>query len=1301
MKKSMIKRSINAILCFAMLLGNFSIPGFAADADASLALEPEKRTISMTADLDLELPENEELFAGFVERELYGYEMNTFGTLAREQLNAAEQGLYDALKPKIETVAANGGSTAFSLSDVSGLKTKWTNTELGVTDIVDIQMVVSAFFGQFDIDNIMTALLSDCPFDLYWFDKTSSAYFGYRYVAEEGNDGAQAVVQSVTISDFEIGFSVAEDYKSDEYMVTTDVAKITTARNNAPQVVANNAGKSDTEKLAAYKDYICNAVSYNHTAADNDSTPYGDPWQLIYVFDGNSSTNVVCEGYSKAFQYLCDLSAFLGNTLCYSVSGWMNGGAHMWNIVTLDGKNYLVDVTSSDTGTVGWDGSMFLAGGSGSVAGGYVVEGIHYVYRDQTKGIWGADGVLELSAIDYVRGTSAAHSHSFVSDVCACGAVKISETTFPDANFRDYITAQEYGTDGLLTIDELNQVTSLEVAKKKIKDLTGLKHFKTLRELYCNDNQLTSLDVSGFTALTTLYCDNNQLTKLDMSRCSALTTLSCSENQLKSLDVSRCAELKNLFCNNNQLTALNVSNCTALENLGCRNNQLTDLDVRRCTVLTQLSCENNKLMGLNVSNCSALTELSCENNQLTSLNVSGCTELRDLYCYDNQLRSLDASSCRALAYLVCNNNQLEQLNVSNGAALEELYCENNRLTSLDLSGCAAITYLYCDGNQLTSLDLRGCTALIYLECSDNQLTGLDVSGCAKLKYLYCNNNSRTVSATQKQFDLSTLAGFDVSKASNWQGGTVSGNILTFTTETVTYAYDLGRGKTGSFTLRVCFHSWKDATCTAPKTCTRCGVTEGTPLPHIFDQEVVKDKYLVSEGTGDSWIVYKKSCKCGEAGEETFAVKFKDVPKGEYYYDAAMWAVEKGVTTGTGNGSTFEPNAICTRGQVVTFLWRAAGKPEPVITENPFLDVKSSEYYYKAVLWAAENGITTGTKNGDTFEPDAKCNRAQIVTFLSRARNGQASGSSNPFKDVDANSYYYDAVLWAVENKITTGTKDGTTFEPNANCTRGQVITFLYRAYKDDKPHAHDYSTELTAPTCTDEGYTFYKCSACGHSYTGDRVPATGHVNVRTETTEASCAAEGYAKDICSDCGTVVNQTTIPATGSHNWKTMRMSDAAQVWIDQGDYDYAEWYNFKDWNVNMCADCDEIDMETLAFAYSDYEAALIMLDYVNSLREEYYGTSEYNLVLDPDLVELSAIRAKQISVNFSHDECPPFCGENIVGGGSGIYSHFSSWKNSSGHYANMLDTRYKYFGYALHKSSDCWSTAGIYGVQLFSW
>ena len=169
--------------------------------------------------------------------------------------------------------------------------------------------------------------------------------------------------------------------------------------------------------------------------------------------------------------------------------------------------------------------------------------------------------------------------------------------------------------------------------------------------------------------------------------------------------------------------------------------------------------------------------------------------------------------------------------------------------------------------------------------------------------------------------------------------------------------------------------------------------------------------------------------------------FSDVPTSAYYYEAVKWAQEKGITGGIGNG-LFGPNQPCTRAQIVTFLWRAAGSPEPKAMSS-FADVSTDAYYAKAVAWAVENGITTGTGDGK-FSPDATCTRAQSVTFLFRAI-GKLVDSKAEFSDVLADSYYANAVDWAVENGVTNGIGDGL-FGPNNSCTRAQIVTFLYRTY---------------------------------------------------------------------------------------------------------------------------------------------------------------------------------------------------------------------------------------------------------------
>ena len=175
-----------------------------------------------------------------------------------------------------------------------------------------------------------------------------------------------------------------------------------------------------------------------------------------------------------------------------------------------------------------------------------------------------------------------------------------------------------------------------------------------------------------------------------------------------------------------------------------------------------------------------------------------------------------------------------------------------------------------------------------------------------------------------------------------------------------------------------------------------------------------------------------------------AHSFDDVPAGAYYEEAVAWAAEKGITEGT-SATTFAPKALCTRAQVVTFLWRAAGCPEPQ-NAGSFADVTAGSYYAKAVAWAIENGITGGTGDG-MFSPDAVCTRAQAVTFLYRASAAPAVDGSSSFSDVDADAYYMAAVRWAEQNGITGGIGGGL-FGSDLDCTREQIVTFIFRMMAD-------------------------------------------------------------------------------------------------------------------------------------------------------------------------------------------------------------------------------------------------------------
>ena len=256
----------------------------------------------------------------------------------------------------------------------------------------------------------------------------------------------------------------------------------------------------------------------------------------------------------------------------------------------------------------------------------------------------------------------------------------------------------------------------------------------------------------------------------------------------------------------NQDSSLSDTEIAAVKKINCSNKGITNLKgIEYFTSLNILLCTDNQLTALDVSENTALTELDCRFNKLTALDVSKNTALTKLYCNENRLTALDVSKNTALLYLICVVNQLTSLDVSKNTALTDLNCSNNELTALDVSKNTALTVLRSNHNQLTTLDVSKNTALLYLSCTSNQLTSLDLNNTKITNDPNCRNNIyQIVVDNDPTFDLSTLPGnFVVAKASDWSGGTVSGNMLTVDSgkDTVTYKYDCGKGKNVTFTLK--------------------------------------------------------------------------------------------------------------------------------------------------------------------------------------------------------------------------------------------------------------------------------------------------------------------------------------------------------------------------------------------------------------------------------------------------------------------------------------------------------------------
>lgn len=344
-------------------------------------------------------------------------------------MNPTLRAVYDQLVPEIQKIAAGQGDS--SIFELSFQPLTFTKEELGIEgDILVLnkenqyqfseeanEAVTNAFSAELDVNMLLNQLLARHPYELYWFDKVFKqddvSAINVRPICSV--DGQQT---TVTVSDCQILMVVSQDYAVTDadtkqyYLYSPDKAKTgaaKTAAATAAQVVAKNQGKGIYSKLVAYREYITKAVDYNFDVANTANYPYGNPWQLIYVFDGDPDTNVVCEGYSKAFKYLCDLT-WTGSdpeVACYLPTGTMDGGTgaglHMWNIVSIGGANYLADITNCDSGTTGAPDQLFLCGAEGSVDASYAAATtngtVTYVYDKETLALY--DKELVLSATKY------------------------------------------------------------------------------------------------------------------------------------------------------------------------------------------------------------------------------------------------------------------------------------------------------------------------------------------------------------------------------------------------------------------------------------------------------------------------------------------------------------------------------------------------------------------------------------------------------------------------------------------------------------------------------------------------------------------------------------------------------------------------------------------------------------------------------------------------------------------------------------------------------------------------------------
>ena len=505
-----------------------------------------------------------------------------------------------------------------------------------------------------------------------------------------------------------------------------------------------------------------------------------------------------------------------------------------------------------------------------------------------------------------------------------------------------------------------------------------------------------------------------------------------------------------LFNNGKKIKDLTgIEYLTSLTQLGIQGADLTEMDLSKNTNLEQLSCDDNKLTKLDLSKNTKLRELYCSNNPIESLDLSKNLQLERLYISKTKIKSLDLSKNYWLDNLWAENLGLtEQIDVSKNKRLSVLVISGNKLKSLDVSGMINLEFLICEKNELETLDVSGCEELKKLTCYNNKLKTLDISSCSKLHQLRCHGNQiDKLDISRCEHLLEAFAG----NKYNEKGY-------------VTYYYDTDPDFDDEFGVYELFVDDKTKVIsfiTIDDNTKKMFFDNGAVVPIGFAGADSKTKVtmtssddsIVKIGDNNTLVTLKAGSSdiTAKVGDKEYKFKvtvyYKDVKDNtKFWFEPTYALTEKGVVKGYNKQTLFKPGNECTRAQMVTFIWRLAGSPEPKTKECKFPDVDEYYYCYKPVIWAVENGITTGYSDGE-FKPYNNCTRAQAVTFLWRMAGKPEPGKkAKKFSDVKETDYCYKATLWASDKKILAGYSDGT-FKPKGKCLRRQMVTFLYKYNK--------------------------------------------------------------------------------------------------------------------------------------------------------------------------------------------------------------------------------------------------------------
>ncbi len=558
--------------------------------------------------------------------------------------------------------------------------------------------------------------------------------------------------------------------------------------------------------------------------------------------------------------------------------------------------------------------------------------------------------------------------------------ISVVKENFPDDNFRSWVFER---FDGTITDDEIKNAKEINISDKGIKDLTGIEYFTEVEKLDCSNNDISKLDLSPFHNLMFLNCDKTQIAELDTNKNAHLLSISCCDIPLKKID---------------------VAGSVALEEICIRSSRLIGIDLSMNTLLDKVIVESDEPEGA----------VFLPDSYISDLNVPGRWEQMILTKDNWSVSKTEWIKNEENGYNYADITFQYDKNIVNYWVTVRTYAS---VVSAQAATCEKPGEYNYEAYLPESLSRVGKELTFYNKV-EIPATGHDWGDWFLSKEPTVNEEGEETRICRN--DSSHKETRKVKKLTPTP--TKKPNI-TLTLDKKTAEIVAGEKLTLKATVKGSKKtvSWKSSNSNIAA--------------------VDKNGKITAKKAGK--VTITTSC-AGVNAKCEVQVLFKDVTnKNDFWYKPAYYLNQKGIVKGYENETEFRPNNYCTRGQIVTFLYRLMGQPKTKTTKCKYQDVKSSDYFYKPVIWATENGITEGYDD-KTFKPQNICTRAQVVTFLWRM-----AGSPEPkskycrFPDVMAKDYFYKAAIWAYDKGVLSGYSDGT-FRPRAACYRKQMVTFLYK-----------------------------------------------------------------------------------------------------------------------------------------------------------------------------------------------------------------------------------------------------------------